>query len=105
MFPYEYNRTGSFLAGWKPLVYPDQLLSTVFQLVFKHEHKLTPAIVRYRFSKMAKPSHSLHVQIFNHDCIIRFGKIQGFLMEKVLSLVRDLFMESGNLLLLFQEVV
>ena len=72
------------------------LFTSIFRFVLKVVKKHTPGGVSNTFIQTAETSHVIYLQIFYDNCIKRINKFSGFLMNKVMSFVRNPFVNSGN---------
>ena len=65
-----------------------------FAFIFEHIDKAVPAAIGYRFGEMVIPDHILDGKAFDVNSLVFANKLPAYLMEKVMPLVRYLFMLS-----------
>lgn len=77
---------------WKKPVNFVDIASIPLTLVFKHVHKAFPSAVTDRLGKMMVAYQIRDSKTFDENCLVFADKLSTCLMEKVLPLVRYLFM-------------
>ena len=85
------NRTG--LAACKKSIHSHKLFPLFLQFVSQKCCEHTPAVIWNGFSKFQRPWHCFHIQIFYTYAIIGIGYLSWPLMQKVFSLIRNLFVK------------
>ena len=89
--------SGAKLTGRKETVDRDHLFSIPRRLVLQLPPKLAPACVRNSPGKFVVLDHIGWSQILNRNQIIGSHKTGGQLMEHILPLVGNVFVETGYL--------
>ena len=89
--------SGAKLTGRKEAVDRDHLFSVPRRFVLQLPPKLAPACVRNRPGKFVVLDHIGRSQILNRNQVIGSHKAGGQLMEHILPLVGNVFVETGYL--------
>ena len=78
---------------------------TFFQLVLQECGEHPPTVVCNRLSKVQRLRHTLHVHVFDTNCIEPICKLAGTLMQEIFALVSNLLMEKRHLTALLLTVI
>ncbi len=75
---------------------PNQLPTSSFNLVRQHLQEATPTCIVNTFSEMMIFNHISNIQFFNRNNFELFDNFKRGFMEKVLSLIKNSFVEFSN---------
>ena len=99
IFLYFPTAAADFGAGI-PAINADELLASTFHFICQKTREHSPAIIMNTFPKTHIPAHLFHIQILDAHDIIGIGYLPRFFVQKILSLMCDMGMDSCYFLLL-----
>ena len=89
-----------------PLIYLDKVFSPVHKLIFQHPQEHPVSVIHGGFVIIEIfVRYSFHIQGLDAYDVIRIGHLRTFLLQVIESLVRRVFLDPGDFLLLFYIIV